>query len=126
MARYNCEVFGVIRYSLEISYHELYEVEEELIQQLTDAFGSFNAQHLDFWGYGDFLQLQCELADYETPLFTDICDDLVSLLPEDVAGQLLFVDKRLTSCAAYFLSKEGWREKMIDFSSDSRKGGLNA
>lgn len=121
MARYNCEAFGVICYSLEISYHDLYTVEEEVISGLQQVLERYNATHLDFWGYGDTLQFQFSLDEYSSKLFHDICEEICPMLGKDITARLVFVDKRLKGVAAYALSAESWTEQGLDLDPEDGK-----
>ena len=121
MAKYNCEIFGTFTYSLEISYHELYEVEQELILKVQDTLEHFGAQHLDFWGYGDTLQVQCALAEYDVPNLESLCDELAALLGQDMRAKFVCLDKHLNELSIFFLEKNTWRSRQVDISDDSQE-----
>ncbi|THB67776.1 MAG: hypothetical protein D6E12_07930 [Desulfovibrio sp.] len=105
MAKYNCEVFGLISYSLEISYHDLYEVEETLMADLQEVLENLGGVHLDFWGYGDTLQLQCCFSEFDLDTLGAVCRDMAAKLPRDVNGKLVCVDKHLRNLQVYYLGE---------------------
>ena len=104
MAKYNCEIFGVVNYSLEISYHDLHEVEEGVILQLQETLERYGAEHLDFWGYGDSLQFQCALAEYDDQDLHSICEEIAGFLPQDIRGRMVGLDKGLNSLSVYYFT----------------------
>lgn len=103
MAKYNCEVFGLVSYSLEISYHELYEVEEQLLAQLQEVLEESGAVHLDFWGYGDSLRIQCSFSDFDVGALESVCQEIAALLPQDAHARFVCVDKQLRALQVFYV-----------------------
>lgn len=99
MAAFNCEIFAVFSYSQEISYHELHEVEQNLMQDVADAINAVGGEHLDFWGYGDTLRCSFSLAEYDEELLADFADIVCNILPGATSSKLLCVDKQLKRLA---------------------------
>ena len=118
MARYNCELYGVVRYSLGLSYHELHAVEEALLTGVQSLLESFSAQHIDFWGYGDMLQFQCSLPEYDVEALHELCDGVKELLSEDIACKMVVLDKTLKNFSVYNIDPANWQEDRIDISDE--------
>ena len=114
MAKYNCEVFGLIAYSLEISYHELYELEERLLAELQEVLEESGAVHLDFWGYGDTLQVQCSFGDFDVGALESVCQEIASLLPQDARARFVCVDKHLRTLQVFYLQNNQCEGVSID------------
>jgi len=117
MARHNYELIGVVSYSPELSYAELYELEEGLIVQLRDILTRSGADHLDFWGAGDALQFQCAFPGEDAALY-GVCDEIIALLPPNVTGRLVSVDKQLTGMNLFCLAPDRWKEEKIEIAED--------
>ncbi|MFW5734031.1 MAG: hypothetical protein ACOCWR_03125 [Oceanidesulfovibrio sp.] len=103
MAQNNCRVYVALQYSMEISYHELHEVEQELMVELQDMLLASGAVHLDFWGYGDSLQLDFSMERFESGTIEELAREIAALLPADVTGRIVGVDKGLRRMAFYTL-----------------------
>ncbi len=114
MARNNCRVYVALQYSLEISYHELHEVEQELMGALQDMLPAKGAVHLDFWGYGDSLQLDFSLERFETETIEEIAQEIAALLPSDVSGRIVGVDKGLRRLGVYTLAPGESKGSVMD------------
>jgi hypothetical protein len=117
MARNNCRVYVALHYSLEISYHELHEVEQELIAALQDMLPAMGAVHLDFWGYGDSLQLDFSMERFEGEALEEISRDIAALLPDDVSGRVVGVDKGLRRLGVYSLKSGEAKGSVMDMES---------
>lgn len=104
MARNDCRVYVALQYSQEISYHELHEVEQELIVVLQDTLLDGGAVHLDFWGYGDSLQFDFSMERFESESLEAMAQKIASLLPSDVSGRLVGVDKALRRLGVFTLA----------------------
>ncbi|QJT09488.1 hypothetical protein [Oceanidesulfovibrio marinus] len=104
MARNDCRVYVALQYSQEISYHELHEVEQELIVVLQDTLIACGAVHLDFWGYGDSLQFDFSMERFEKEALKEMAQEIAGLLPADVSGRLVGVDKALRRLGVFNLT----------------------
>ncbi|UZP66799.1 hypothetical protein N1030_14450 [Desulfovibrio mangrovi] len=116
MAKHDCEVFGHMLYSSELSYNELYAIEADLIDELQAALERINAEHIDLVGLGDALRMQCVLTDYDEIVFHELCDAVAAFLPKKVQGRLLFVHKDLSIVHLYCFMDGGWKEAAVDIS----------
>ncbi|GAB7081059.1 hypothetical protein [Megalodesulfovibrio paquesii] len=114
MSALNCHVFGTLMYSQSISYHELQEVEQDLMVQIQDVLNGYGAAHLDFWGYGDLLRLEFALEDFDAETLGDCCRDLAALLPDGVSGRMLGIDKNMKHAAAFGLWPGNIRQETLD------------
>lgn len=122
MARNNCRVYVALQYSLEISYHELHEVEQELIADIQDMLLASGAVHLDFWGYGDALQFDFSLERFEPETIEEIAQEMAALLPADVTGRLVGVDKGLRRLSVYTLVSGEAKGSAMDMGDISLDG----
>lgn len=116
MVKHNCELFGHMLYSPDISYNELYALEADLIDELHDALEKIGAEHIDLVGLGDALRVQCVLTEYSEPIFHDLCDTVAEFLPKKVLGRFLFVHKDLSVVHLYCFLENGWKEAAVDIS----------
>lgn len=114
MSKYECEVFGLITYGPDLTYHELYELEERLMLQIQDILDSMAAAHINFWGAGDMLQFQCVFDAFDTARVRDFCDEAAALLHGDLKGRVLCLDRRLTAVHVFHLAPGRWIERSID------------
>lgn len=121
MGRYECEVFGLINYSPDLSYDALYAEEERLLVELQDILDGLEAVHLDFWGSGDALQFQCALPEFDAPLLRSLCDEITALLKRKLhgklAGRLLALDKHLSRVHIFYLYPGRWSEQGQDITT---------
>lgn len=116
MVKYDCEVFGHMLYSPELSYNELYAIEADLIDELRSALEEIGAEHIDLSGLGDALRMQCVLYGYDEVVFHGLCDAIAAFLPRKVDGRLLFVHKDLSIVHLYCFANGGWKEAAVDIS----------
>lgn len=114
MSTYNCHLFGSLFYSQSISYHELQEVEQELMVQIQDLLNTYSAGHLDFWGYGDLLRLECGMEQFDAETLADCAKDLAALLPDGVTARLLGIDKNLRQVVAFGVWPGSVRKEDVD------------
>jgi hypothetical protein len=116
MAKHECELFGVVHYNPELTYYELYEVEENCILQLQDILDAYGAMHLDFWGAGDSLQLECGLAEYDPDILHDILDEVAAMLRGKLSGRVVCVKKDLTALSVFQVAPGRWTEEEVSLS----------
>ena len=114
MSTHNCHVFGTLMYSQSISYHELQEVEQNLMVRMQDVLNGYAATHLDFWGYGDLLRFEFALEEYDAEALADCCQDLAALLPDGVSARMLGIDKNMKHAAAFGLWPGAVRQEHLD------------
>jgi len=114
VTRYDCELFGLLNYSPELSYEALYAVEQKFIGHMQQALDAIAAEHLDFWGSGDVLQFQCALARFDRPTLHSLCDEAASCLVEQTQAKIVCIDKHLTRIGVYHLAPGSWREEELD------------
>ncbi len=117
MSKYECEVYGLVNYGPDLSYHELYELEEQLMCELQGVFDGLEAAHVNFWGAGDMLQFQCAFSELEALKVRDLCDEIIPLLRNDLTGRVLCMDKHLTAVHVFHLNPGGWKERSMDITS---------
>ncbi|WP_027193207.1 hypothetical protein [Megalodesulfovibrio gigas] len=101
-------------YSQSISYHELQEVEQALMAQIQDVLAQYDAVHLDFWGYGDLLRLECGLEQFDPEALADCCRELAAFLPDGVSARVLGIDKNLKQVAVFGLWPGVVRQEAVD------------
>ncbi len=116
MATYDCELFGHMLYSPELSYNELHELESDLIPALQTALTAAGAEHIDLLGQGDALRMQGVLPEHMEADFHALCDTIAAFLPPTVTGRLLFVHKDLAVLHLYLFTEKGWKEAALDVS----------
>ncbi len=116
MGMHDCEIFGHMLYSPDLSYNELYALEADLIDELRDALEQAGAEHVDLTAQGDALRMQCVLARYEEAAFHSLCDAVAAFLPKSVQGRLLCVHKDLHVVHLYCFLENGWKEAAMDIS----------
>lgn len=114
MSKHECEIFGLVNYGPDLSYHELYAEEERLLLGLQELLQDMDAQHLDFWGSGDCLQFQCVLQDFEPEILREFCDEAAALLHGNLKGRVLCLDKHLTRVHVFYLEPGQWQERAHD------------
>lgn len=110
MATYNCELFIHVRYSAELSYDELYEVEAKLTEELQQALEEHDAEHIDVVTQGDALRVQCVFAEYAEAAFRELCDSTAGCIKDSLSARFLFVDKDLESAHVYYFEDAAWEE----------------
>ncbi len=103
MARYDCQVFGAVGYCPDLSYHELHEVEYDLMARLQDMLEIAGAAHIDFWASGDALQFEFALEGYEEDELANLGRRIAEALQETTSGKLVCVDRRLNHVSALYL-----------------------
>ncbi len=114
MSKYECEVFGLIAYGPDLTYHELYELEERLMVELQDILTGMGAAHCNFWGAGDMLQFQCVFDTFDPAHIRDFCDEAVAMLHGDLKGRVLCLDRRLTAVHVFHIAPGRWKEQGFD------------
>ncbi len=110
MARFECELFGLVQYSQKLSYDELYEVENNLIEKIQEVLERNQAEHLDFWGAGDCLQFQCAFAEYDQKILQTVFGETADVLTDELKGRLFCFDKHLEDVCVVRLSPGKWQE----------------
>ncbi|MGX7950250.1 hypothetical protein [Oleidesulfovibrio alaskensis] len=113
MAKYDCEMFGFFSYSPELSYNELYALEESFRSTLHDALAAHGADYMQYEPEGDALRVQCVFAGCEEEVFHAVCDTVVRSMSGHVHGRLLFVNKNLQELLVYRLQHTGWSEAAV-------------
>ncbi len=114
MARFNCEIIGIVAYSPDFSYQELYEIEHTLIGQLQHILEQNGGDHLDFWGTGDCLQFQCVLNEYEEDSLDAIVDDLAESLADGLHGKAVCLEKHLDTLSVYYFRPQVWSKDRLE------------
>ncbi len=110
MARFECELFGIVQYSQELSYDELYEVENDLIEKIQEVLEDNQADHLDFWGDGDCLQFQCAFAEYDAQTLNTVFNDMAEVLADNLKGRVFCFDKHLEEVCVVRLQPGKWQQ----------------
>lgn len=110
MARFECELFGVVQYSQELSYDELYEVENGLIEKIQEVLEHNQADHLDFWGAGDCLQFQCAFPEYDAKTLDAVFTKTAEVLTGNLKGRLFCFDKHLEELCVVRLTPGNWQQ----------------
>ncbi len=101
MARNNCRVYCCLHYGLDITYEDLQTVEAELTATLQDRITELGGVHLDFWGYGDSLQIEFAFPRFDDDQVEGFAHALAELLPEDVHARVIALDRGLERAALY-------------------------
>ncbi|MDR0826846.1 MAG: hypothetical protein LBN33_03070 [Desulfovibrio sp.] len=110
MARYAVEMFSQFIYNLELSYHDLLDLEAELKVELAAILADQGGEFVHFEEIGDTVRLQCVFADYEEAVFHTVCERIAPLMDGRVESRLLFVNKDLDLLYIYTISNGDWRE----------------
>ncbi len=114
MAKHKSVLIGLVRYSSELSYDELYELENLYIEGLTELLERFGAEHLDFWGMGDSLQFEGAFTEIPEPTMRALCDEACSLLRPGSTGRLALLDRNLCTLDLFHLEPGRWRNERFD------------
>ena len=114
MARHTSVLLGLVNYSPDLSYEALHSLESEYIEGLTELLEKFGAEHLDFWGIGDGLQLEAAFAEANEESMRGLCDEFCSLLRAGCRARLAFLDKNLTWMELFHLESGHWRQERLD------------
>jgi len=104
------EIFGEFTYPESMTYEELLDTEEFLKVQLDSLFLDAGAEHLDFTPLGDILMLQCAFECRNLEILRDIVQEVASLLPEDMCGRILCLEKNLVSYHLFWIKRGEWQE----------------
>lgn len=108
MARHSCEVFGLVRYPSDLSYHGLYDLESQLMERIQAVLDDVDADHIDFWGDGDALQYQCALQEYDEDSLDGLREGVAEVLRDDLQARLVTVDKPSAWARVYEFSAGEW------------------
>lgn len=111
MDKNQTEIFGEFTYAESLTYEELLDIENELIQQIDNVFLDGGAEHLDFTPLGDILMFQCAFECRNLEILRDIAGELASSLPRGVQGRILCLEKDLASYHIFWIGHEKWQEK---------------
>lgn len=115
MANYYCEMFGYIYYNDALTYDQLLEREDYLVDDFKTVLLEYDAVHINNIPLGDSLLVQCSFSSYDDILFEKICEDVHTILCEYVYCKLLFVDKSLNHFHLCRLTHLGWQESILHF-----------
>lgn len=115
MANYLCEMFGYVYYSDILSYEALLRRENYLLGDFKLVLLEHDAVHINTIPLGDSLLFQCSFSVYDDSLFEKVCEDLHTVLCENVYCKLLFVDKSLDYMHVCSLTHLGWLESSLHF-----------
>lgn len=118
MSKYNCEILGVVHYSQDLSYHELYELEESLMEGFQGLMDRYGAEHLDFWAQGDALRLHSSMMDYDPEAMRHMGREAADMLPADVSCKLMAVQTDLASSIIFYISGNKLREGFLEFGTE--------
>lgn len=124
MSRSHCRVIGVVLYDVDLSYHDLNALEERLVPDLQTIFSGRGATHLDFWGYGDALQFEFDLADYDEAALGDLSQALALTLPDRVSCRMTGIDRQMRRLTAFLVGAGETRRLSLDFDGFSSSPGL--
>ncbi|MDE5833071.1 MAG: hypothetical protein K2H64_08820 [Desulfovibrio sp.] len=108
------EVFGEFTYSQSMSYEDLLNNEQKLLENLDRIFLDAGAEYLDFTPLGDILKLQCGFETHDLDLFQEIARKIAGVLPGKVRGRLVCLQKNLNSFHIYWLTSGQWQEADIE------------
>lgn len=111
MNKNQSEIFGEFTYGESLTYEELLETENMLIDQLDLLFKEGGAEHLDFTPQGDLLMMQCAFEIRNLEILRDIASEIAIILPKGVNGRVLCLEKDLTLVHIFWISKGQWQEK---------------
>lgn len=114
MARHSNLLLGQVGYSLDLTYNEVMALESEYIQGLSELLSHYGADHLDFWGQGDALQLEAQLDDLDEETLRNFCGEVCTLLQPGSAGRLMLIDRNLLLIDLYHLNATNWRHERIE------------
>ena len=93
MARYPCEMFAQFYYSPDLTYDELYRLEEELIQKMDIIFSEEGGIHLEFWPDSDSFAVQGQFDEFSRYKFDRMVEQIKTLLPLAVQSRILLVNR---------------------------------
>lgn len=111
MNKNQSEIFCEFTYPDSMTYEKLLEIENLLIDQLDAIFLDSGAEHIDFTPMGDILMMQCAFEIRNLEIFRDISNEIALILPPDVKGRILCLEKNLVSCHIFWIERGRWQEK---------------
>ena len=107
------ELFGHLIYAETLTYDELLDAEEYLIQDIELLLERAGAEHIDFFPLGDALTFQCEFAKYRRYIFRKIACDIVEILPAGITGRIFCLSHALEISTLYWVRPKEWQEANI-------------
>ncbi len=110
MDKYNTEVFGEFTYPESMTYESLLESESMLLENIDSIMLDSGAEHIDFNPLGDILMFQCAFVTQNLEILRDIADEIAALLPSGIKGELLCLEKNLTSYHLFWIERGQWQE----------------
>lgn len=111
MNKNQSEIFAEFTYGESLTYEELLQHENMLIEQLDLLFKEGGAEHLDFTPQGDLLMLQCAFEIRNLEILRDISREIAVILPKGIRGRMLCLEKDLTLVHIFWIDKGQWQEK---------------
>lgn len=111
MNKYLSEIFAEFTYAESMSYADLLICENMLLENLEGIFKDGGAEHLDFTPLGDMLMSQCALEIRNLEILRDIAQEIAIILPKNIRGRILCLQKNLDSYDIYWIQRGKWSEK---------------
>lgn len=111
MDKNQTEIYGEFTYPESMTYEELLSAENYLKEQVDYLFLDAGAEHLDFTPLGDILMVQCAFECRNLEILRDIAQEVASILPENVRGRILCLEKNLASYHLFWLERGAWQER---------------
>lgn len=105
------EIYAEFTYSESLTYYELLDTENFLIEQIDLLFLDAGAAHLDFTPLGDILMMQCAFECRNLEILRDVAGEIAGILPDGVKGRILCLEKNLATYSLFWLSGGKWQEK---------------
>lgn len=117
----SAELFGHLLYAESLTYDELLDAEERIIQDIEFLLERAGAEHIDFFPLGDALTFQCAFAKYKQYVFRKIACDLVEILPKGISGRIYGLAHTLENAVLYWVQPNIWQEASITFPVEAPK-----
>ncbi|MBQ7738107.1 MAG: hypothetical protein IJT59_00410 [Desulfovibrionaceae bacterium] len=107
------ELFGHLVYADSLTYDELLDTEEQLIEDLERILEQAEAEHMEFNPLGDALMFQCEFTHHKLYIFRKLACDLVQILPQGIDGRMFFLSHDLAGSTLYWVKPHEWQEENL-------------
>ena len=104
------ELFGHLVYAESLTYDELLDREEQLINDIETILEHAEGEHMEFNPLGDALMFQCEFTHHKLYIFRKLACDLVEVLPTGIEGRVLFLSHDLADSTLYWVKPNEWHE----------------
>ncbi len=113
MAWYPLEVFARVDFDEDLTYDELYEVEEELSAYLQEHFVILGAEHVDFFPVGDGIRIHFLMRENLILPIKKACIEIQPMLKQKTRMKFMVIDRDLTKVYSCSISSHAFEEKLF-------------